>query len=333
MLTVDKLFQLVNRAYTIISQVRELMRHEATPRSLINAAWCYGPEQAQFKLYPTLGTCDVKANSNNQRRPLITMVGRDGFGHNIVAAQGSLQNQTTRAFNWWFSCALLYFYAETLKLITIMLLDSDRQQWGAVVAAQTRHVFSHRMLIRACMYHNLLQGLEKPKNLGRSGVSPGIYDLILHCLYDVAKYYETREEALSTLQCLVSFANKHLPVSCVDRFLAFVARITATLGSWAYYATVFCLTLKELTSNRCESENGQTSGTKRIRGVGVRDELAKTLLHHGNTSSPLLSLVPCFSIACFFSLVLVTAVSNLLKKLDLRHRILFLLILESVDAC
>jgi hypothetical protein len=61
-----------------------------------------------------------------------------------------------------------------------------------------------------CCFHFLNQKLKDPEHFGAAHVQPIVYKRVLSTLWAVAKYCETRREAMITLQCLLAYGRKVL---------------------------------------------------------------------------------------------------------------------------
>jgi hypothetical protein len=274
---------LVYKAQVLVDTVRILERDPHAPRALLNAAFSFGPEREAFKRFPATVTHDIIVNVNGNGKPLNSCVGRTADGRNILAAQCLMENQQLRSHTWYYTCALRYFFGDTLRHITATRFDENPEQWRAMKIAIGRGTFHAETRLLACIYHKLLQSLDKPEVLGRGNIPPNVFTLIKHCLYDIAGYYETETEARQALAALDKFCHKYVPASRYANLRAFLGKLESTLDRWAFFKVKFVLTYLEWTSNRAEIENAILRGKKlqKVAGLGKKNKLHDSVTFTG----------------------------------------------------
>ena len=130
-----------------------------------------------------------------------------------------LADKTTKSLCFWFAVDMPYLLSiDTTRAIRTMCLDECGEEWDDVSIAKARGVFSSNLTVFPCLYHKITQSLVKPENLGHVEGMPHIRKYILHCVYDMNGYYETRSEALAALASLKHFANNVLSISKCSNF-------------------------------------------------------------------------------------------------------------------
>jgi hypothetical protein len=222
-------------------------------RTLLNAAWSFPSQGEEFVLNPFFVAGDAVCKTNKLLLPLYQLGGRDNNGNNLLAAQGLLQDETTRTYVWWFTVAMPYLLgADTCRLIHTICMDGNREAWDAVRVAQARGVFHAKMKMLSCTYHKLLQGLQKVLPQDPNLLDQRVYRGILASLDKLATYYETENEAKSAFASLRAYAleGAHLHGALAVAFDVFLTKLEKDRDTWCYYAFIEVLRMKEITSNR-----------------------------------------------------------------------------------
>ena len=204
-----------------VATLHKAMANSDAKKVLINAAWGFPSEIKRFQIAPFWLTFDAEHGTNKNRNPTATTCSVDGEGHNVLAAQGFLQDLKVRSFSFWFTVALPYLLTRaSLLCVNALCMDGSPEQWSAFRLAKVRGLFDARVVPQLCSFHKLTMPLRSTENLGFVDVPPEIYAAIVRCLYAIASKYETQHEALTAMGCLQSYADASLVET--------VVRVTST---------------------------------------------------------------------------------------------------------
>ena len=104
-----------------------------------------------------------------------------------------------------------------------------------------------------------------------------VYELIMGCLNDINRYYESPEEVRKAIRSLRRFADDQLDPSRNTAFDSYLTRMERTIERWSFDGVLLRLNMLQFTSNRVETENACTKGRNGVKGVGVQDDRHKAL--------------------------------------------------------
>jgi hypothetical protein len=119
----------------------ELIRLEhkigSTGRLLLAVAWATADGISNFAKYPETLGADTTFGTNEERRPLIQLVGKDSLGRTYTACQGFLPHHEKRfIFDWLFQEAIPTLLGrENCGKTRVILTDGDQTEIAAVDTA------------------------------------------------------------------------------------------------------------------------------------------------------------------------------------------------------
>jgi hypothetical protein len=127
---------------------------------LLAIAWVKGSERRLFELFPELVVADITAGTNNEKRPLFLIVGRDSNLKNFTALRAFLPSECRWVFHWLWDKAVPWLLGpENVKRTELILTDGDGNLYGPLDACRPIH---YPCAITAlCIFHLVMQPLEK----------------------------------------------------------------------------------------------------------------------------------------------------------------------------
>jgi hypothetical protein len=243
------LTSIVRPLFDLVFDVVTLTNIPAVPRQLLNAMWTFELERV-LKFCSGPWQADTTADSNCLRRPLLSLVCKDGEGRNILAAQGLLIDEKIPAFASEYGKLLpLIIPVEALRAATIFIVDDCKAAKRGLSYARERGVFSRSLDIRYCTYHLIDQELI---DLGDQHMHKGALHLISSALHDVVQKCESRDEALITLTCVRAYSRRTLRAAKFQVLDELLDKLISCLNGWAFFAVLWRLTLLASTTSPVE---------------------------------------------------------------------------------
>ena len=95
---------------------------------MMGFAWVMLVELQMFESFPSVIMVDTVEKTNNEKRPLFTVEGRDSNGKMFIFLQCFMPNQQTWMFRWIFSVVMpSLINKKLLEKIRIIISDGDTQ--------------------------------------------------------------------------------------------------------------------------------------------------------------------------------------------------------------
>jgi hypothetical protein len=139
---------------------------------LIALAFVNPKERRLFKLFPHVLKIDCTPGTNNEKRPLLTITGRDSLGKMFTVMRVFLPNERAWVFRWMFQEVLPLLLGITyLQRVQVMITDGDSQEFQQLDAAIAKF-FPQTQRVR-CGWHLV--------NRGWRGNAPGPDAAPRHC--------------------------------------------------------------------------------------------------------------------------------------------------------
>lgn len=110
------------------------------------------------EMFPRVLGVDVKYGTNNERRPLLRVVGRTGNGKNIPIMNCYLPSEQQYAYFWAIGTALRHCLDESaLRKTEIVPTDEDKDQMDALyqVIYSSDKILGDRAKLRLCKWHKV----------------------------------------------------------------------------------------------------------------------------------------------------------------------------------
>ena len=139
---------------------RKEYKVEPGTKMMIAIAWVLGSEQRFTNLFPEVFMVDTVGDTNNEKRPLLTITGKDSNGKMFTVLRVFLPNEKAWAFNWIFSVALPTLVGETLmQRVNHVICDGDPQEYQQIDAAIK--MYFHNASRGRCGFHLITLGWKK----------------------------------------------------------------------------------------------------------------------------------------------------------------------------
>jgi hypothetical protein len=139
-----------NRAQLRVADSNDLM---------IACAWVLPQERRQFMLFPFVLHVDTTADSNKEKRPLLTVSGRDSTGKMFTVLRALVPNERTWIFRWIFQTVFpTLLGVSNLSLVKVIVSDGDSQETSQLDSA-IKKFLPDAFRIR-CSWHIISKGWE-----------------------------------------------------------------------------------------------------------------------------------------------------------------------------
>lgn len=128
-------------------------------KTIIAIAWITDGDRRNFELYPEVWYSDVTFGTNNEKRPLFNVAGKDSFGKAFMGIKMFFMNQRLWMFTWEFQCVIPALLSSTIiSCNRLILSDGDGQEIDAI----TRFIRTHapQSFFRRCKFHIITQFLK-----------------------------------------------------------------------------------------------------------------------------------------------------------------------------
>jgi hypothetical protein len=123
-------------------------------------AWVLPAEKRLFQLFPFVLHLDSVEDTNNEKRPLFTVTGRDSMGNMFTVLRAFLPNQCAWVFRWLFQSVFPRFFGlSLLNRISIIVTDGDSQETTQLdIAIKLYFPAAYRA---RCIWHIIDRGMHK----------------------------------------------------------------------------------------------------------------------------------------------------------------------------
>jgi len=129
-----------NDAMYFLDSHRKKYKVEPGTQMMIAIAWVLKSEKRLTNLFPEIFMVDTVGDTNNEKRPLLTITGKDSNGQMFTVLRAFLPNEKAWAFNWIFSVVLPTLLGSTLmQRVNHVICDGDPQEYQQIDAAIKRH--------------------------------------------------------------------------------------------------------------------------------------------------------------------------------------------------
>ena len=120
---------------------REKMKLSKTQNLLISVAWVIPSEREYFSRFPEVLFVDATAQTNNERRPLLLICGKDAKGKMFPVLRAFLPNERSWIFRWVFNVALPTLFSKSvLEKVNIIVSDGDSQEYSQIDICINNHL-------------------------------------------------------------------------------------------------------------------------------------------------------------------------------------------------
>jgi MULE transposase domain len=112
-----------------VNSSRQSLQVETDQRVMVAYAWVLPFEKQQFALFPYVLHFDGTSDTNNEKRILFTVSGRDSNGNQFLVFRALIPNECAWMFRWLFCSALPKLLGrENLERVLLVLTDGDSQE-------------------------------------------------------------------------------------------------------------------------------------------------------------------------------------------------------------
>ena len=120
---------------------REKMKLSHHQNLLISVAWVIPSEREYFSRFPQVLFIDATAQTNNERRPLLLICGKDAKGKMFPVLRAFLPNERAWVFRWVFNVALPSLFSKSvLEKVNIIVSDGDSQEYSQIDICINNHI-------------------------------------------------------------------------------------------------------------------------------------------------------------------------------------------------
>jgi MULE transposase domain/SWIM zinc finger len=143
-----------------VNSSRQSLQLRADQRVMVAYAWVLPFEKQQFALFPNVLHFDGTSDTNNEKRILFTVSGRDSCGHQFIVLRALIPNECAWMFRWLFCGALPKLLGrENLNRVLLVLTDGDSQETSQMDIAIRKYMPS---AVRGrCIWHIVDRGMMK----------------------------------------------------------------------------------------------------------------------------------------------------------------------------
>ena len=124
---------------------------------LLAVAWVIPGEKDYFFLFPEVLFIDIVEKTNNEKRPLLVVSGKDSDGKMFTILRAFLPNQRSWIFRWIFSVVFpTMFSKDLLKRVKIIISDGDSHEYQQIDIAINKYLINAKRL--RCGWHLVDRG-------------------------------------------------------------------------------------------------------------------------------------------------------------------------------
>lgn len=144
-------------ALKYVSDHRISQKLNSTQNLFMAIAWVTPQEKKYFPMFPEVIFIDCVEDTNNEKRPLLTITGRDAHGEMFNVLRAFLPNLRAWSFRWIFNYVLPNIYPiKVLQRIKVAITDGDRQEYENLDIA-IKNFISNATRVR-CGWHIVDRG-------------------------------------------------------------------------------------------------------------------------------------------------------------------------------
>ena len=192
---------------------RQILQIASDQDLMMAIAWITPHEKRQFMLYPSTLCVDTTMDTNNEKRPLLTVTGRDANGEMFTVLRVLLPNERGWSFRWVFQTVFPVLLGQLhLKNVSLIISDGDAQETSQLDCALPK--FFPKAKRMRCAWHIFTRGWQKHCRpiIARMKVNTSLKKLtntIVHWMYSWSSYSycESKEEYKLSKALFLCFLN------------------------------------------------------------------------------------------------------------------------------
>ena len=125
--------------YDYIQKSRDATRISRDHLMLMAIAWVLPKERQLFQMFPETFLIDCTFHTNNEKRPLLTLTGKDRNSKTFTFLRAFLPNEQLWVFNWIFTQVLPKMFDSIMQDVKLIISDGDSQEMAAIDNAISMH--------------------------------------------------------------------------------------------------------------------------------------------------------------------------------------------------
>ena len=136
---------------------RNILQVEKEKALFIGLAWVLPMEQKFFHHFPEVICVDTVSHTNKDKRPLLTISGKDSYGKMFIILRAFLPNERAWVFRWIFSIVMpTLFPGYILSKVKSIITDGCPQEFMQIDIAR-QNIFNNALRVR-CGFHLVRMG-------------------------------------------------------------------------------------------------------------------------------------------------------------------------------
>ena len=118
-------------------EIKEALKLSGTPDILLAVAWMTNEELRYLQMFPEVWYVDVTSQTNNEKRQLLVLAGKDGMKRGFTGIRVFLPSEQRWIFDWFFNdCIIELLGVELIKRNKLIITDGDPHMYGPLRCAQ-----------------------------------------------------------------------------------------------------------------------------------------------------------------------------------------------------
>ena len=156
---------------------------------MVALAWVMETDRRYFGLYPEIIMIDVTENTNNEKRPMLLVVGRDADGSTFVVMRVYLPHQRRWIFKWIFDfCFRKLLGKSNCANVQLVVTDGDRNIIDTLKELMTERSVLPNASYKRCMFHLVTLPLKDITVIRTTSFQKHLWSIIASwCVYHCSK--------------------------------------------------------------------------------------------------------------------------------------------------
>ena len=140
-------------------EIVKSLKLTGTPEILLACAWMTDSELRQLQMFPEVWYADVTNQTNNEKRQLLVLAGKNGLNQGFTGMRVFLPSEQFWVFDWFFNtCLIQMLKPDLIKRNKIVITDCDPNLYDPLRVAQSIsqsawYLSQHKL----CQFHLLCQ--------------------------------------------------------------------------------------------------------------------------------------------------------------------------------
>ena len=186
---------------------------EPSSKIMVALAWVMDTDRKFFELYPEILMIDVTENTNNEKRPMLLVVGKDADGTTFVVMRVYLPHQRRWIFKWIFeSCFKQLLGTSCCSKTNLVVTDGDRNIIDSLKSLMKKNGLFPNASYKRCMFHLVTLPMKEIPIFRQTTHQKQLWLIIVHWCLSFYRDIESETEYVFSKNLFLYFIKNNLEV-------------------------------------------------------------------------------------------------------------------------